>query len=89
MNPQSILLNVFPSVYINFTNKMFAHLVLYIVRKRAKIRNQYNQALHLTQDTNGKVTTYLITVGTHSIFGFLEVKGLATEASASDRDIPV
>ena len=26
-------------------------------RKRAKIRNQYNQALHLTQDTNGKVTT--------------------------------
>ena len=27
------------------------------VRKRAKIRNQYNQAPHLTQDTNGKVTT--------------------------------
>ena len=26
------------------------------VRKRAKIRNQYNQAPHLTQDTNGKVT---------------------------------
>ena len=26
-------------------------------RKRAKIRNQYNQAPHLTQDTNGKVTT--------------------------------
>ena len=24
------------------------------VRNRAKIRNQYNQALHLTQDTNGK-----------------------------------
>ena len=23
----------------------------------AKIRNQYNQAPHLTQDTNGKVTT--------------------------------
>ena len=28
-----------------------------IVRKRAKIRNRYNQAQHLTQDTNGKVTT--------------------------------
>ena len=28
----------------------------YVVRKRAKIRNQYNQAPHLTQDTNGKVT---------------------------------
>ena len=25
------------------------------VRKRAKIRNRYNQAPHLTQDTNGKV----------------------------------
>ena len=27
------------------------------VRKRAKIRNRYKQAPHLTQDTNGKVTT--------------------------------
>ena len=27
------------------------------VRKRAKIRNPYNQASHMTQDTNGKVTT--------------------------------
>ena len=27
------------------------------VRKSAKIRNRYNQAPHLTQDTNGKVTT--------------------------------
>ena len=27
------------------------------VKKRAKIRNPYNQAPHLTQDTNGKVTT--------------------------------
>ena len=26
------------------------------VRKGAKIRNRYNQAPHLTQDTNGKVT---------------------------------
>ena len=26
-------------------------------RKRANIRNRYNQAPHLTQDTNGKVTT--------------------------------
>ena len=25
------------------------------VRKRAKIRNRYNQVPHLTQDTNGKV----------------------------------
>ena len=28
----------------------------YKVRKRAKIRNRYNQVPHLTQDTNGKVT---------------------------------
>ena len=27
------------------------------VRKRAKIRNRYNRAPHLTHDTNGKVTT--------------------------------
>ena len=27
------------------------------VRKKAKIRIRYNQAPHLTQDTNGKVTT--------------------------------
>ena len=27
------------------------------VSKRAKIRNRYNQAPHLTQDTNGKVIT--------------------------------
>ena len=27
------------------------------MRKRTKIRNQYNQVPHLTQDTNGKVTT--------------------------------
>ena len=26
-------------------------------KHKAKIRNQYNQAPHLTQDTNGKVTT--------------------------------
>ena len=27
------------------------------VGKRAKIKNRYNQAPHMTQDTNGKVTT--------------------------------
>ena len=27
------------------------------VRKKAKIRNRYNQTPHLTQDTNGKATT--------------------------------
>ena len=27
------------------------------VRKRAKIRNRYNQVSHLTQDTNGNVTS--------------------------------
>ena len=32
--------------------------------------------------------TYLITVGTHSILLFLDVKGEATEASASDSEIP-
>ena len=31
--------------------------VLNTVRKRAKIRNRYDQAPHLTLYTNGKVTT--------------------------------
>ena len=35
-------------VWLDYRNK---------VRKRAKIRNRYNQVPHLTQDTNGKVTT--------------------------------
>ena len=30
--------------------------ILWKVSKGAKIRNQYNQVPHLTQDTNGKVT---------------------------------
>ena len=36
--------------------KVFGLLGLEVSRG-AKIRNQYNQAPHLTQDTNGKVTT--------------------------------
>ena len=31
-------------------------ILVYNVSKGAKIRNQYNQVPHLTQDTNGKVT---------------------------------
>ena len=34
-------------------------LILFQARKRAKIRNRYNQAPHLAQDTNGKVTSQL------------------------------
>ena len=34
-------------------------VLLLQVRKRAKIRNRYNQVRHLAQDTNGKVTTQL------------------------------
>jgi hypothetical protein len=30
----------------------------------------------------------LIIKGTHSMFGFLEVNGLATDASAFDKEIP-
>ena len=36
------------------------------VRKRAKIRNRYNQAPHLTQNTNGKVTTTQYDIKTES-----------------------
>ena len=32
-------------------------MLLFKVKKRTQIRNRYNQAPHLTQDTNWKVTT--------------------------------
>ena len=35
-------------------------------KKRAKIRNRYNQAPHLTQDTNGKVTKSQIDITNES-----------------------
>lgn len=34
------------------------------------------------------VLTYLISWGTHSMFGVLEVKGEATDASCSDKEMP-
>ena len=36
------------------------------VRKRAKIRNRYNEEPHLTQDTNGKVTTSQLAITNES-----------------------
>ena len=36
------------------------------VRKRAKIMKRYNQALHLTQDTNEKVTTLQLDITNES-----------------------
>ena len=36
------------------------------VRNRAKIRNRYNQAPHLTQDTNEKVTTSQLDISNES-----------------------
>ena len=39
----------------------------YKVRKMAKIRNQYNPAPHLTQDTNGKVTTSQLDITNESL----------------------
>ena len=50
--------------------------VLDKVSKGAKIRNRYNQVPHLTQDTNGKVTSFTI----HSVitlqFYFYGSRGL-------------
>ena len=39
---------------LNIYNVYFDNMVK--IRKRAKIRNRYNQVPHLTQDTNEKVT---------------------------------
>ena len=46
-------------LYFKFTQAAFkiGYWNTVKVRKKTKIRNQYNQAPHLTQDTNGKVTT--------------------------------
>ena len=50
----------FIHMYVNGYTKMYMILVqgsLFKVRKRARITNRYNEAPHLTQDTNVKVTT--------------------------------
>ena len=46
-------------------------MILFEVRKRAKIKNRYNQAPHLTQDTSGKVMSQLdITNESHEVSPF-------------------
>ena len=42
--------------FISMINTSFDSLKAREVKKRAKIRNRYNQVPHLTQDTSGKVT---------------------------------
>ena len=45
------------ALVIYASSKIFICLIVLQSKKRANIRNLYNQAPHLTQDTNGKVTT--------------------------------
>ena len=52
-----------------------------IVRKRAKIRNRYNQAPHLTQDINGKVTTSQLDITNDALFIRARVEGKLVELS--------
>ena len=50
------------------------------VRKRKKIRNRYNQAPHLIQDTNGKVTTSQLSIFTNDFMvGKMEVRKCKVE----------
>ena len=58
------IVNKHVHVYLASLERAYFYLVTHgllqrlpLVRKRAKIRNRYNQAPHLTRDTNGKVTT--------------------------------
>ena len=47
--------------------EMFEMLLhVHKVRKRKKIKNRYNQVLHLTQDINGKVTNSLLDITNES-----------------------
>ena len=59
MSPAVINLEAYDSMASKDTRNMDGRIYVgdHKVRKRAKIRNRYNQAPHLTQDTNGKVTT--------------------------------
>ena len=43
--------------FLVITMYFFVRISMVNVRKMAKIRKRYNQAPHLSQDTNGKVTT--------------------------------
>ena len=43
-------------LFLSYVCYALVRVCLFIVSKGAKIRNRYNQVLHLTQDTNGKVT---------------------------------
>ena len=45
-----------PLEHESSTRVLPTKFIYYKVRKRANIRNRYNQAPHLTQDTNRKVT---------------------------------
>ena len=42
--------------YAKYLSSIFLLVPYMKVNKGAKIRNRYNRVLHLTQDTNGKVT---------------------------------
>ena len=50
---------------LNMNNFYFDKMVK--ARKRAKMGNRYNQAPHLTQDTNGKVTTSQLDITDESL----------------------
>ena len=56
--------------FITVNSEIFARIpfsrITLKVRKTAKIRNRYNQAPHLTQDTNGKVTTSQLDIANES-----------------------
>ena len=43
-------------------------------RKREKIRNRYNEAPHLTKDTNGKATTSQLDITNESHCGVYEIQ---------------
>ena len=58
--------NIFNNTVALMLDSMYrVTLRLLEVGKRAKIRNQYNQVPHLTQDTNGKVTNSHLDITHH------------------------
>ena len=52
-----IMVRILEYAFTSNNSVQNTHLQVIKVSKGAKIRNRYNQVPHLTQDTNGKVTT--------------------------------
>ena len=63
--------SVLACLCMNFSlSETFILSINFKVRKKAKIRNQYNQSPHLTQDTHVKVTTSQLDITNNNPYSY-------------------